>query len=300
MSAPEPPAPTPGPPAHPGLREDILRAPRPSSPAAITTRCRGRRGRGLRVARHPVSVLSRQARPVFAVMFEASSACARSSRRPSVTSDVRMRARSAASYSGRSRISGIGGSSSPSVHQNEHKPDARPGSGSGTEALSRLVQEALEHAMAAGHMRRIDARIATEMLLGHDAGCEPLSARRTTGSKTWSRRWWTSSCAGSGRRRAARSWRGLARGGRDVARSLRSSSACWPWSCRPFALPKARPRRRSPSASRSPCRAADPQGGIGIGPGGAERVWEARRVPPQVGASTTPRGATRAMEADRQ
>jgi len=53
------------------------------------------------------------------------------------------------------------------IHRNEHKPD-----GEAREwvrhraALARVVQETVEGAMAAGHVRRVNARIATEMLLG--------------------------------------------------------------------------------------------------------------------------------------
>ena len=53
------------------------------------------------------------------------------------------------------------------IHRNEHKLDggarewARHRDG-----LSRVVRETLEAAMAAGHVRRVEARIATEMLLG--------------------------------------------------------------------------------------------------------------------------------------
>jgi AcrR family transcriptional regulator len=53
------------------------------------------------------------------------------------------------------------------IHRNEHKsdPEARAWLRHRT-ALSRLVQETLQAAMAAGHVRAIDARIAAEMLLG--------------------------------------------------------------------------------------------------------------------------------------
>jgi TetR/AcrR family transcriptional repressor of mexJK operon len=54
------------------------------------------------------------------------------------------------------------------IHRNEHKPDdpnnqewlRRRGQ------LSRIIQRAVEEAIAAGHVRRIEPRIATEMLLG--------------------------------------------------------------------------------------------------------------------------------------
>src|SRR2546428_2237340 len=64
------------------------------------------------------------------------------------------------------------------IHQNEHKPDGEAREWfRHRQALSRLVQEALEHAMAAGHMRRIDARIATEMLLGMMRGVNRYRAK---------------------------------------------------------------------------------------------------------------------------
>ena len=53
------------------------------------------------------------------------------------------------------------------IHRNEHR-----GGGEARawlrhrEALSRLVQHTLEGAMVAGHVRRVNARIATEMLFG--------------------------------------------------------------------------------------------------------------------------------------
>ena len=43
--------------------------------------------------------------------------------------------------------------------------------------LSRLVQDALENAMAADHIRRIDARIATEMLFGMMRGVNRYRAK---------------------------------------------------------------------------------------------------------------------------
>src|SRR5947209_3216182 len=64
------------------------------------------------------------------------------------------------------------------IHQNEHKPDAEAREWfRQRQALSRLVQEALETAMAAGHIRRIDARIATEMLLGMMRGVNRYRAK---------------------------------------------------------------------------------------------------------------------------
>lgn len=54
------------------------------------------------------------------------------------------------------------------LHRNEHKPqdpDNREWLQRRAE-LSQLIQRAIEEAIAAGHVRRIDPRIATEMLLG--------------------------------------------------------------------------------------------------------------------------------------
>jgi len=53
------------------------------------------------------------------------------------------------------------------IHRNEHKADAEARAWlRHRTALSRLVQETLQAAMVAGHVRPIDARIAAEMLLG--------------------------------------------------------------------------------------------------------------------------------------
>jgi AcrR family transcriptional regulator len=53
------------------------------------------------------------------------------------------------------------------IHRNEHKSDGEASEWfRHREALSRVVQETLQAAMAAGHVRRIDTRIATEMLFG--------------------------------------------------------------------------------------------------------------------------------------
>ena len=53
------------------------------------------------------------------------------------------------------------------IHRNEHKPDGEAREWfRHREALARVVQETLQAAMAAGHLRRVDARIATEMLFG--------------------------------------------------------------------------------------------------------------------------------------
>jgi hypothetical protein len=64
------------------------------------------------------------------------------------------------------------------IHQNEHKPDGEAREWfRHRQVLSRLVQEALENAMAAGHIRRIDARIATEMLFGMMRGVNRYRAK---------------------------------------------------------------------------------------------------------------------------
>src|SRR3989454_4118252 len=64
------------------------------------------------------------------------------------------------------------------IHQNEHKPDGEAREWfRHRQALSRLVQEALEHAMAVGHIRRIHARSATQMLLGVMRGVHRYRAR---------------------------------------------------------------------------------------------------------------------------
>ena len=64
------------------------------------------------------------------------------------------------------------------IHQNEHKPDAAAREWfRHRQALARLVQEALESAMAAGHIRHVDARIATEMLLGMMRGVNRYRAK---------------------------------------------------------------------------------------------------------------------------
>jgi AcrR family transcriptional regulator len=53
------------------------------------------------------------------------------------------------------------------IHRSEHKPDREVREWfRHREALSQVIQETLEAAMAAGQARRVDARIASEMLLG--------------------------------------------------------------------------------------------------------------------------------------
>jgi AcrR family transcriptional regulator len=54
------------------------------------------------------------------------------------------------------------------IHRNEHKPDDPDNQEwlRRRAQLSRIIQRAVEQAMAAGHVRQIDPRIATEMLLG--------------------------------------------------------------------------------------------------------------------------------------
>ena len=64
------------------------------------------------------------------------------------------------------------------IHQNEHKPDGEAREWfRHRQVLSRLVQDALGNAMAAGHVRRIDARIATEMLFGMMRGVNRYRAK---------------------------------------------------------------------------------------------------------------------------
>jgi AcrR family transcriptional regulator len=54
------------------------------------------------------------------------------------------------------------------IHHNEHKPDDPDNQEwlRRRAELSRIIQRAIKEAIAAGHVRRIDPRIATEMLLG--------------------------------------------------------------------------------------------------------------------------------------
>ena len=53
------------------------------------------------------------------------------------------------------------------IHRDEHKPEGEAREWlRHREALARVIQEALEAAMTAGHVRTMDSRIATEMLLG--------------------------------------------------------------------------------------------------------------------------------------
>jgi AcrR family transcriptional regulator len=53
------------------------------------------------------------------------------------------------------------------IHRSEHKADGEALEWARQRGeLSRLIRETLQAAMAAGHLRRVDARIATEMLLG--------------------------------------------------------------------------------------------------------------------------------------
>jgi TetR/AcrR family transcriptional repressor of mexJK operon len=54
------------------------------------------------------------------------------------------------------------------LHHNEHKPDDPDNQEwlRRRAQLSRIIQRAVKEAIAAGHMRRIDPRIAAEMLLG--------------------------------------------------------------------------------------------------------------------------------------
>jgi AcrR family transcriptional regulator len=68
------------------------------------------------------------------------------------------------------------------IHRNEHKPedpDFKEWLRRRTE-ISRLVQRALEEAMAAGHVRHLDPRIAAEMLLGMLRGVNRYRSRHDT------------------------------------------------------------------------------------------------------------------------
>lgn len=64
------------------------------------------------------------------------------------------------------------------IHRNEHKADggAREWARH-REALTRVVRETLEAAMSEGHVRRVDARIATEMLFGMMRGVNRYRTR---------------------------------------------------------------------------------------------------------------------------
>ena len=71
------------------------------------------------------------------------------------------------------------------IHRNEHKPDDPDNQEwlRRRAELSRIIQRAVKEAIAAGHVRRIDPRIATEMLLGMLRGANryrntPRHARR--------------------------------------------------------------------------------------------------------------------------
>jgi AcrR family transcriptional regulator len=53
------------------------------------------------------------------------------------------------------------------IHRSEHKPDGEARQWlRHREALAQIVQKALADAIAAGHIRRVNTRIATEILLG--------------------------------------------------------------------------------------------------------------------------------------
>lgn len=68
------------------------------------------------------------------------------------------------------------------IHRNEHKPedpDGREWLRRRTEIAS-LVERTLEEAMAAGYVRRVDPRIAAEMLLGMLRGVNRYRSQRDT------------------------------------------------------------------------------------------------------------------------
>jgi AcrR family transcriptional regulator len=68
------------------------------------------------------------------------------------------------------------------IHRNEYKPDDRDNREwlRRRAELSRIIQHALEDAMAAGDVRRVDARIATEMLLGMLRGANRYRTEQDT------------------------------------------------------------------------------------------------------------------------
>jgi len=168
LPQPEPPAPRRGRPPTPGLREKILRA-----AEAIFTRhdyhevqmddvveaCGVGKGTVYRYFR------SKQAL-YFAVMFEGITHL-RAELEEAVGADEaparqirRIVHRTLAYFWDRRFFFSL-------IHRNEHKPDREAREWfRHREALSRVIRETLRSAMAAGHVRRMDARIATEMLLG--------------------------------------------------------------------------------------------------------------------------------------
>ena len=68
------------------------------------------------------------------------------------------------------------------IHRNEYRgddPDSREWLRRRAE-IARIVEQTLEEAMAAGHVRRMDARIAAEMLLGMLRGVNRYRSRHDT------------------------------------------------------------------------------------------------------------------------
>ncbi|TMA75967.1 MAG: TetR/AcrR family transcriptional regulator [Deltaproteobacteria bacterium] len=64
------------------------------------------------------------------------------------------------------------------IHQHEHKPDKDTHEWfHQREQLVRLVRHAFDQAIAAGHVRRVDSRIATEMLFGMMRGVNRYRVR---------------------------------------------------------------------------------------------------------------------------
>src|SRR3989441_11244262 len=130
------------------------------------------------------------------------------------------------------------------IHQNEHKPDGEAREWfRHRQVLSRLVQEALENAMAARHIRRIDARIATEMLLGMMRGVNRYRAKDDRLEDVVTAvvdifMWGGGAPAGRPGPARARArgawWRSLAP----------FPPAVWPLACRALGLPQAPPQRR--------------------------------------------------------
>jgi len=214
MSAPEAAAPTPGPPAHPGLREDILRA-----AETIFTRRDYTRWQ-----MDDVAEACGVGKGTLYRYFPASTPCTLRS--------VRGHRAPARGARGGRRYERVRGAQDP----RHRTADARAFLGSAVLLLPHPPERAQARCRGPGVVpapagpvapgargsRACDGRRSHAAhrcahrhgdAARHDAGCEPLP-REGRPLEDVVTAWWTSSCAGSGRRRAARSWRGLARGGR--------------------------------------------------------------------------------------
>src|SRR3989454_11228347 len=179
MPAPEPQHPRRGRPPPPGLREDILRAADTIFPRRdyhevqmddVAEACGVGKGTLYRYfpGKHAL---------YFAVMFEgierlrAELAAAVGTSEPAARKIRGIVQRTLAHFWDRRFFFSL-------IHQNEHKPDGEAREWfRHRQALSRLVQEALQNAMAVGHIRRIHARSATQMLLGVMRGVHRYRAR---------------------------------------------------------------------------------------------------------------------------